>query len=134
MTDTALSFEAKNNTGNNLGGYELFLDLPQGTNTVTFVSPSGWSVTGIKIYTPTLNCVGKLMPCAGKTRDRATCNSGDFSSVFNSPNTLPQFPLNDNVVTDTNNVGADTLYAYLIWIQDGSGNNDYIGPGMRNRN
>lgn len=132
MADTTLSFAAKNSTGNNLGDYEQFLDLAQGTNTITLLPPTGWSVKGIKIYTLTVNPAGKLMPCAQKNQDIATCRQGNFNDVFDSPGNPPQFQLSGNVLTDRNNVTTATLYAYLIWIQDGSGSNDYIDPGMRN--
>ena len=132
MADTTLSFVATNNTGSNLGDYEQFLDLSQGTNTITLVPPTGWSVKGIKIYTLSVNPAGKLMPCTEKIKDMASCQQGNFAAVFASPDNPPQFQLSGNVLTDTNNVTTATLYAYLIWIQDGSGDNDYIDPGMRN--
>lgn len=133
MTDVTLSFAAKDNQGNNLGDYELFLDLPQGTNSITLAPPAGWSVKGIKIYTLQINPAGQVMPCAAKKTDIASCKSSGFNSVFASPGNPSQFQLNGNVLTDSNNVGSDTLYAYLIWIQDGDDNNDYIDPGMRNK-
>lgn len=75
------------------------------------------------------------MPDPQKNSDKGQLSNGTttkYDSVFNGV-VLPAgffFAANSSTLLSTGQ--TDGLFEFLVWIQDGSGDNDYLDPGIRN--
>ena len=137
MSTVKLNFFPKNTVGNNPGDYEMFIDLDSsaGPSSMVLEAPNGWATVAIKLYQSTVNGAGKVMPDPQKNSDKGQLSSGattQYDSVFNGV-VLPAgffFAASSSTLLSTGQ--TDGLFEFLVWIQDGSGDNDYLDPGIRN--
>lgn len=135
-----LSFEPKNDKGNNKGDYELFLDLQSG-DTVVFTPPINWMFAGVKVYAATESGgAGKpVQTPQAKTNDIASLRQGNFSQVFdnwadNLPEGFAAVDLQSAFQGSLKYTGTTTgFYEYLIWITSDDQGDDFVDPGLRNR-
>lgn len=107
MSNISLKSEARDNRGNNMGDYEMFLDLTSTTSDPTnliFEVPENWSVQALKFYQVTEDGHGNFAPSTQKNNDIATLRNGQSQGAWE----------------------------YLVWIQGPSNANDFIDPGIRN--
>jgi hypothetical protein len=123
--------------------WEMFIDLStpgSGTGAPSVLDmavPTGYTVMGIKLYSDS-NPPGNGGPWDGnKQADIGTLAPGtdpSYASVFDG-----QLP--PNYTFTSGNPGKLTVqagataaeYEYLVWIEDGTGNNSYADPGIRNK-
>jgi hypothetical protein len=138
MSNISLKFEARDNRGNNMGDYEMFLDLTSTTSDPTnliFEVPENWSVRALKFYQVTEDGHGNFAPSTQKNNDIATLRNGQpssFNSVFGSATTPAGFSFDNATSTLTDNGQSQGAWEYLVWIQGPSNANDFIDPGIRN--
>jgi len=137
MSNVKLNFFPKDSVGKNPGDYEMFIDLDSsaGPSTMVLEAPTGWATVALKLYQVIRNPVGKIMPNVPKNTDTASLASGtdaSYQAVFNGA-ALPAGFLFDPVTSTLFSTGQiNELFEFLVWIQDGSGDNDYLDPGIRN--
>jgi hypothetical protein len=137
MSTVKLNFYPKNAVGNNLGDYEMFIDLDSsaGPSSMVLEAPTGWETVAIKLYQSTVNGAGKIMPDPQKNVDIGQLSGGvlaNYQGVFNAA-VLPAgffFAASSSTLLSTGQTNG--LFEFLVWIQDGSGDNDYLDPGIRN--
>jgi hypothetical protein len=139
MGNISLKFEARDDHGNNMGDYEMFIDLTSTVSNPTNLMlevPTGWAVQAIKFYQVAENSSGGFTPSAQKKADIASLRSGSlssFNSVFSNLNTPAGFSFQTSTNTLTDNGQSPGAFEYLIWIQQPStSGNDFIDPGIRN--
>jgi hypothetical protein len=147
MANVTLSFEAKNDKGQNPGDFEMFVDLssPQAT-TISLIPPEGYKIMGANIYVAVKTQIGKsgkyqITPSANKKKDltllKGKPSAGEYTTVFARANE-GGFSLdlgNGTTSVTLSNPGHAGYYQYLIWVQVISdSSNDYMDPGIRNRN
>jgi len=135
MSDVKLVFVPRN-TGGNPGNYEMFIDLDSSIAPSSMIlgAPAGWSTQGIKLYQATTNPQGKVLPNAQKQADKGSLASGTLSSyqsVFTGAALPAGFFFDPGSSTLLTTGQSNGLYEFLVWIQDGSGDNDYLDPGIR---
>jgi len=135
MSHVLLSFDARDNKGNNLGDYEMFVDLTstvQNPSTIELAAPQGYSIQGLKLYQATeTGSGGTVTPNPAKANDIARLRSGTWTAVFDGQ--LPAgFSYDTSTNTLTDNGQTAGVFEYLIWIQSSSGSNDFVDPGIRN--
>jgi hypothetical protein len=136
MSHVKLNFYPKN-AGNGPGNYEMFIDFDSSTgpSSMVFEAPVGWATVAIKLYQATVNPAGKVIPNPLKNSDSGQLNSGNlaqYQSVFNGVALPVGFFFAPGTSTLLSTGQIDGLFDFLIWIQDGSGDNDYLDPGLRN--
>jgi len=137
MSFVKLHFYPKNTTGNNKGDYEMFIDFDSSSapSTMIFDPPAGWSTEAIKLYQATKNPAGKVIPDPQKNSDKGSLNSGNntnYQTVFNTAVLPAGFFFDPGTSTLISTGQTDGLFDFLIWIKDGSGDNDYLDPGLKN--
>jgi hypothetical protein len=123
--------------GGGPGAYEMFIDLWSfpAPSSLGIHTPAGWSTIAIKLYAVTTNPKGKVTPNAQKHADKGSLAPGtlsNYQSVFNGVTLPAGFSFNPATGTLLTTGEADGLFEFLVWIQDGSGANDYLDPGIRN--
>ena len=138
MSKVKLNFYPKNATGQNPGDYEMYIDFDSSTGPSSMVleAPAGWATVAIKLYQATTNPAGKVIPDPQKHVDKghlASGNTTNYNAVFNGI-VLPAgffFAPGSSTLLSTGQTHG--LFDFLVWIQDGSGDNDYLDPGIKNR-
>jgi hypothetical protein len=115
----------------------MFIDLDSSSapSSMILSAPAGWSTQGIKLYQATTNPQGKVLPNAQKQADKGSLASGNLASyqtVFNGVALPTGFFFDPGTSTLLTTGQSDGLFEFLVWIQDGSGDNDYLDPGIRN--
>ena len=137
MSHVKLDFYPKNAVGNNPGDYEMFIDFDSsaGPSSMVLDPPTGWVTVAIKLYQATVNPAGKVIPNPQKNSDRGQLNNGttaNYQSVFNGVGLPAGFFFAPGTSTLLSTGQTDGLFDFLVWIQDGSGDNDYLDPGIKN--
>lgn len=149
MTTTVVSFDAKDDKGNNPGDYEMFVDVHSG-DSVQIRPPAGYTVNGIKMYRGTdsggVGQGGPFTPNPQKGADKTTLKSGNpnndpYREVFVTNASLDGFtytPADGDTpatLTDASAPGANLGgFEFLIWlVRSADGSNDFADPGIRNR-
>ena len=122
------------------GKFEMFVDLDSsgGASIVMIEPPPGWTTRGIKMYPTEFNPGnGKVMQNSTKQSDKGQLsggNLGKYQTVFNGAALPPGFFFasgdTGTLVTTKQTLGE---FEFLVWIQDGGGSNDYLDPGLKNR-
>ena len=120
MSDVKLNFYPKDSTGRNPGDYEMFIDFDSsvGRSSMVLEAPAG-----------------RVMPNLQKNSDKRSLANGDitnYDAVFNNVVLPAGFSFDPANSTLSSTGATDGLFEFLVWIQDGSGDNDYLDPGIRN--
>jgi hypothetical protein len=137
MSNVKLNFFPKNTAGNNPGDYEMFIDFDSSAapSTMVLEAPAGWVTVSIKLYQATVNPVGKIIPDPQKNSDKGSLSSGNtanYDAVFTGAALPAGFFFDPGTSTLLSTGQVDGLFDFLVWIQDGSGDNDYLDPGIKN--
>jgi len=151
MTAISLSFDARDDKGQNKGDFEMFVDLPAGTaSPITLLPPAGYKIMGLNLYQAQEVEIGNSgkykIQNPEKDADVQQLKSGNanqatYMTVF--ARGIPsdygfEFLLGDGLSGSTleDTVSVPGVYEYLIWIRDTSDatDNDFMDPGIRNRN
>jgi hypothetical protein len=137
MSDVKLVF-IPSSVGAGKGNYEMFIDLDSSSapSNLIFDLPVLWSAMAIKVYPVSRNAQGKMIPNPDKQSNMGILNSGNLAqyiNVFGPSYALPAgFSFVPGVSQLTMTAATTGEYEFLLWIQDVSGDNDYIDPGIKN--
>ena len=137
MSEVKLIFYPKNSTGNNPGDYEMYIDFDSsaGPSSMVLEAPVGWATVAIKLYQASINPAGKVIPDPQKNANKGSLSSGNtsnYDAVFNSVTLPAGFFFDPGTSTLLSTGQTPGLFEFLVWIQDGSGDNDYLDPGIKN--
>lgn len=150
MSTITMSFDAKNDKGNNRGDYEMFVDVHSG-DVIQLLPPTGYAVKGAKMYQGTesggVGTGGPFGSNPQKQTDKNTLGRGNattatYTDVFVTNGSMDEFVYADAAgstpATLTNSSAPDTNlggFEFLIWLVSttDSNDNDYADPGIRNR-
>jgi hypothetical protein len=136
MSNVAVVFLPNENPGKKPGDYEMFIDL----NSAEFpgllvLEHVGCTAQQIKLYQSTKNPAGKVIPDPQKKADQGLLAGGNYTTVFTSAPLPAGFSFvpgsSASVLLSTG--ASPGLFEFLVWIKDGSNNDDYLDPGLRIR-